>query len=74
MKMARKIAIMKMMASSMIVAMSDNENFKTCMQSLKRIQNSPISMPNIGPKKSGFIPPMAPGIIEFWPPSMFITR
>lgn len=74
MKMARKIAIMKMMASSMIVAMSDNESFKTCMQSLKRIQNSPISMPNIGPKKSGFIPPMVPGIIEFWPPSMFITR
>lgn len=74
MKMARKIAIMKMMASSMIVAMSDNESFKTFMQSLKRIQNSPISMPNIGPKKSGFIPPMVPGIIEFWPPSMFITR
>lgn len=74
MKMARKMATMKMMASSMIVAMSDNERGKAYMQSLKRIQNSPISMPNMGPKKSGFIPPMAPGIIEFWPPSMFRTR
>lgn len=76
MRMTRMTMTMMMtaMLKSTMITMTNIDIRITDKVRFKRIQNNPISMPNIEPKKSGFIPVRPPRIILLCPPSMLRTK